>query len=169
MLPIKKIICPTDFSEPSFEAVKVAGELAAHFGSFLCLLHVVSVTPVLASPMLPTSFNINSYQKALEDDAREKLQKIREDLIPADLHTCSPRVVSGFAPDEIIRMAEQEEADVIVIATHGLTGWRHLIYGSVAERVVQLAPCAVLAIRPPNIKLQPDDIRQTVMETKKLE
>lgn len=169
MLPIKKIICPTDFSEPSLEAVKVAGELAAHFGSFLCLLHVVSVTPVLASPMIPTAFNINAYQKALEDDASAKLQKIREDLIPAALHTCSLRVMSGFAPDEIIRVAEQEQTDLIVIATHGLTGWRHLIYGSVAERVVQLAPCPVLAIRPPNVKLQPGDLRQTVVEAKKLE
>jgi nucleotide-binding universal stress UspA family protein len=168
MLPIKKIICPTDFSEPSFEAVKVAGELATHFGSFLCLLHVVSITPVLASPMMPTAFNVNAYQKALEDDAIDKLRKVREDLVPVELHTCSPRVVSGFAPDEIINMAVQEQADLIVIATHGLTGWRHLIYGSVAERVVQLAPCAVLAIRPPNIKLRPGDLKQAVTEVKKL-
>ena len=150
MLPIKKIVCPTDFSEPSFEAVKVANELAVHFGSFLCLLHVVSLTPILASPMVPTAFDISSYQKALEDDAREKLQKVREDLISKDLHTCRPMVVSGFAPDEIIRITQAEQADLIVIATHGLTGWRHLVYGSVAERVVQLAPCPVLAIRPPS-------------------
>ena len=123
MLPIKKIVCPTDFSEPSLEAVKVAGELADHFGSFLCLLHVVSLAPVMASPMIPTAFNVSSYQKALEDDAREKLQKIINDLIPATLHTCQPRVVNGYAPDEIIRMAEQEQADLIVIATHGRGMW----------------------------------------------
>lgn len=157
MLPIRKILCPTDFSEPSFEAVKVAGEFAVHFGSSLCLLHVVSLTPILAGPMAPTAFDMSAYQKALEDDAREKLQKVREDLIPKDLHSCRPMVVSGFAPDEIIRIARQEETDLIVIATHGLTGWRHLIYGSVAERVIQLAPCPVLAIRPPHLKLSPEE------------
>ena len=53
----------------------------------------------------------------------------------------------GDASREIVRIAREEEADVIVIATHGLTGWRHLVFGSVAEKVVRLAECPVLTIR----------------------
>jgi universal stress protein A len=151
MLPFKKIICPTDFSEPSLIAVRAAVELAEHFGAFLCLLHVVSLTPVMASPMIPATFDVGSYQKALEEDAAAKLRKIVADLVPATLRTCQPRVKSGYPPDEIIGLAEKEETDLIVLATHGLTGWRHILYGSVAERVVQFAPCPVLAIRPPRV------------------
>lgn len=148
MLPIKKILCPTDFSEPSYEAVRVANELAVHFSSWLCLLHVVSLTPILSTTVVPTAFDVNAYQKALEDSAREQLQKAVAQYISKELRNCRPVIVSGSAADEIIRIAEEEQADLIVIATHGLTGWRHLIYGSVTERVVQQAPCPVLAIRP---------------------
>ena len=56
-------------------------------------------------------------------------------------------VTHGYAAEEIIRAAEAEKADMIVIATHGGTGWQHLIFGSVAEKVVRLASCPVLTIR----------------------
>ncbi len=168
MLPIKKILCPTDFSEPSFEAVKVANEFAVHFGSWLCLLHVVSLTPIVSSPMAPAAFDISAYQKALEDNAREKLQTVMADLISKDLKTCQPLVVSGFAPDQILRVAAEENVDLLVIATHGLTGWRHLVYGSVAERVVQMAPCPVLAIRPPHLALSADERQKATSESKKV-
>jgi len=59
-------------------------------------------------------------------------------------------VVLGEAADEIVRMSEEQRVDLIVIATHGQTGWRHMVFGSVAEKVVRLAPCPVLTIRAPH-------------------
>ncbi|MFH1639113.1 MAG: universal stress protein [Chloroflexota bacterium] len=150
MLPIKKILCPTDFSDPSFEAIKVANELAVHFSSWLCLIHVVSLTPVLATTMVPSAFNVDAYQKALEESGKEQLNQVMEKYVSKEIKTSKPTIVSGVAADEIIRFAEAEQIDLIVIATHGLTGWRHFVYGSVAESVVQHAPCPVLAIRPPH-------------------
>ena len=55
----------------------------------------------------------------------------------------------GDAAAEINRMATAEKADLIVLATHGWTGWRHLVFGSVAEKVLREAPCAVLSVRTP--------------------
>jgi len=53
----------------------------------------------------------------------------------------------GDAAAEIGRLATEEKADLIVLATHGWTGWRHLVFGSVAERVLREAPCPVLSVR----------------------
>lgn len=146
MLPFKRILCPTDFSTPSHEAVKVANELASHFSSQLCLIHVVSLTPIVTSPMIPTTFDVAAYQSELEASARIQLKEVIEKYISKDLKTCVPLVTSGYAPDVIVSVAGERDSDLIVMATRGLTGLKHLILGSVAERVVRLAPCPVLVI-----------------------
>lgn len=70
MLPCKKILCPTDFSEPSYEAIKTAGELTFHFGSELCLLHVVSSVPVVPMGGGPTTFNVALCEQELEPSSK---------------------------------------------------------------------------------------------------
>lgn len=145
MLPIKTILCPTDFSEPSFDAVKTASELAIHFGSDLCLAYVVPTIP------LPTSdpaydFELPEYEKILHDDAVKKLRDLQGEVRSPKL---SVRTVVGHgqAADEIVIIAEKEKADLIVIATHGSTGLRHFVFGSVAEKVVRTSSCPVLTLR----------------------
>jgi nucleotide-binding universal stress UspA family protein len=69
--------------------------------------------------------------------------------VPKELHV-RQIVALGEAADEIIRISEETKADLVVIATHGQTGWRRLVFGSVAEKVVRLAPCPVLTIRAPH-------------------
>src|SRR5579862_5170582 len=145
MLPIKNILCPTDFSEPSLAAVKTAGELAEHFGSEICLVYVVPTIP------LPTSdpvydFELPEYEKILHDDAVRKLRDLREEAIKSGV-AARTIVGHGQAADEIVIIAEREKVDLIVIATHGSTGLRHFVFGSVAEKVVRVAPCAVLTLR----------------------
>jgi universal stress protein A len=71
-----------------------------------------------------------------------------EERIPKEI-VARPFIGHGDAGYEIVRIARDERADLIVIATHGLTGWRHLIFGSVAERVVRSAACPVLTVRAP--------------------
>jgi nucleotide-binding universal stress UspA family protein len=145
LLPIKTILCPTDFSEPSFDAVKTASELAIHFGSDLCLAYVVPTIP------LPTSdpaydFELPEYEKILHDDAVKKLRDLQGEVRSPKL---SVRTVVGHgqAADEIVIIAEKEKADLIVIATHGSTGLRHFVFGSVAEKVVRTSSCPVLTLR----------------------
>src|ERR1700758_5574427 len=120
MLPVKTILCPTDFSEPSLAAVRTAAELATHFGAELCLVHVVPTIP------LPTSdpaydFELPEYEKILHEDAVQKLRNLREDIMSAGL-TVRTVVGHGQAADEIVIIAEAQRADLIVSATHGSTG-----------------------------------------------
>lgn len=147
MIPFKKIVCPTDFSEPSYEGLKRAVELATHFGAELYLVHVVPVMPPLP-PDPNFAFEVPEYERALHADAERKLNEAKAEYIPPEV-TVHTIVRHGDVAGEIIRVAQDEQADLIVIATHGLTGWRHLVFGSVAERVVRLASCPVLTIHGP--------------------
>jgi nucleotide-binding universal stress UspA family protein len=145
MLPIKKILYPTDFSEASYEALRAANELALHFSAELCLVNVVS-PDVQTSPDLAGSGLVLREVEALDESS---LQKVVREMVPKELHA-RQIVAVGEAADEIIRISEEEKVDLIVIASHGQTGWRRLVFGSVAEKVVRLAPCPVLTIRAPH-------------------
>ncbi|MGQ9646882.1 MAG: universal stress protein [Thermodesulfobacteriota bacterium] len=145
MLPIKRILCPTDFSEPSYEAIKVAGELAFHFGSELCVLHVVSPVPPVPMGAEPSGFNVPLYEQQLETSSRKSLEEIIHQMEWRDLQV-RLSVLRGNAAEEIVRTSEEENVDLIVIATRGRTGLDRLIFGSVAEKVVRLAKCPVLTV-----------------------
>lgn len=151
MLPFKKIFCPTDFSDPSLEALAAAVEMASHFNSELYLLHVVAPVP---RPTWTTQFypapeayavEFADYEQSLRESAERKLTEILEKEAGSRLQTHA-LVGEGDAASEIVRLAEREQADLIMIATHGLTGWRHLIHGSVTERVLRLSTCPVLTV-----------------------
>ncbi len=148
MLPIRKILCPTDFSEPSYEGLRVADELALHFSAELCVVHVVPPVPVVAGPLGGTAFNVPAYQQELVASSKKSLDGVVEQRISKELPV-RPIVVQGNAADEIVRIADEEKAGLIVMATHGQTGWRHLVFGSVAERVVRVAACPVLTVQVP--------------------
>ena len=145
MFPIKTVLCPTDFSEPSHQALKIAGELASKVGAGVLLVHVVPVLPTL--PNDPNNvFNASEYERLLHQDADEKLAHLISETAQGGPQIRT-RVGHGDAASEIVRIAESEKADLIVIATHGTTGWRRFVFGSVAEKVVRLAKCPVLTIR----------------------
>ncbi len=145
MLAIKTILCPTDFSEPSREAMKIAVEFASHFGAKLCLVHVVPLIPIVLSDPNYV-LKVPDYERLLHTDAEEKLSRLTAEMTAegATVHTI---VGHGDAASEIVRIGEQQNVDMIVIATHGMTGWRRVVFGSVAERVVRLAKCLVLTTR----------------------
>lgn len=149
MLPFKKILYPTDFSEASYEALKAANELALHFSTELYLVHVLSLVPIAEASAYYPGATDSSVLEEMKTSAKNSLQEIVEQRVPKELHT-HQIVELGGAADEIIRIGEEEKVDLIVIATHGQTGWRHLVFGSVAEKVVRLAQCPVLTIRAPH-------------------
>lgn len=151
MLPPKLILSPVDFSSPSDEALKTAADLASQFGSQLCLLYVVPALPKLPSSV--SIFKEGEYENELHKEAEQRLSKLAKDLSQRGI---SAITVVGTANDvgmEVVRVAEHDSVDLIVIATHGMTGWHRLAFGSVAEKVVRLAPCPVLVLRAcPNEK-----------------
>jgi nucleotide-binding universal stress UspA family protein len=145
MLPPKVILSPMDFSTHSDEAASVAADLAARFGAGLCLVHVVPVIPKL--PASVSIFNEGEYEQELHKNAEEHLAQIAEDLSRKGVAVTSQVGTANEPGMEILRIAEHVHADLIVIATHGMTGWHSLAFGSVADKVVRLAACPVLVLR----------------------
>ena len=150
MLSPKVIVSPIDFSTHSDDALTTAADLASRFGSELCLGHVVPAIPDLPSP--ETIFVEGKFEQALHADAEKQLGQMAEEFARRGIAT---KCVLGTANDtgmEILRLAEENHADLIVIATHGMTGWRRIAFGSVAEAVVREATCPVLVlrVRPPS-------------------
>ena len=147
MLPFRKVLCPTDFSAPSEAAVSAALEVARHFHASLCLAHVVAGLPD-AAPDLNYTFRVPEYEAALKADASAKLSALASRLGGEGVQT-DYVVGHGNAGPEIVRIAHEWGADVIIIGTHGQTGLTHALFGSVAERVVRLAGCPVITVRQP--------------------
>jgi len=153
MLPVKNILCPTDFSDPSYEALKAADELAVHFGATLHIINVVPLVPIVEAPIgvESASFNVASYQQELEGQAQKSLKNLAEQKITRGVSAVT-EVLIGNAAGEVIRYAGEKGIDMIVIATHGLSGWRRFISGSTTEQIVRQAACPVLTIRRPGSK-----------------
>ena len=147
ILPIERILAPTDFSSISERTLGAAAELAEHFRAHLFLLHVVPPVPLLpGDPQDGMLMEIPSYQQALQESADGRLRELARKIVPKGVgYTVS--VCQGDPAREIVDSAERERIQLIVIATHGLTGWQHLVFGSVAEKVVRTSRCPVLTVR----------------------
>lgn len=144
MMPPKLILAPIDFSSHSLTALDVAVEMATRLGAELLLVHVVP-----AIPDLPAGVSIlkeGEYDEGLSKTAEEQLAELADALEPR----IKVRTEVGTGNDvgiELVRIAEHNHVDMIVIATHGKTGWREIAFGSVAEKVVKEAGCPVLLLR----------------------
>ena len=148
MFPLKRILCPVDFSGPSFEGLKAAGELARTYSAELILINVVQPVQAVAAPGVPASYSIKQYYEEMAAEARKSFEDVVENRVPKGL-TVRTKVLEGQPADVIVREAETEKADIIVTATHGWTGWRRFIFGSVAEKVVRMSSCPVLTVPGP--------------------
>lgn len=148
MLSIQKILCPTDFSEPSYRGVETANELASHFNAELILINVIPPPLPLGAPGVPASYKMEEYYRDMTEFAEESLEHLKQEKISDEVKVRTI-VEKGNVPDEIVKHADSEKTDIIVISTHGWSGWRHLIFGSVAEKVIRLARCRVLAVPQP--------------------
>jgi nucleotide-binding universal stress UspA family protein len=148
MIPLNRILATTDFSAESRKGIRTAFELAMHFGAALHLVHVVSPMPMIPGATAPTGFHVPSVLKELQDMARMSLENlVKEESLPgveAELKT-----LTGDPAIEIVRFADDIEADIIVMASHGQTGWKRFMSGSVTEKVVRYAATPVLAINGP--------------------
>lgn len=142
----RHILWPTDFSELSLRAAPYARAFCEAFGATLHVIHV-------ATPMLPDNV-ISPYLSGGEPlatiaDTLDEIKKSMRLLIKRRFPRLpvSLQVLAGSPWHEICQYADREEIDLIVLATHGATGLKHLVMGSVAEHVVQHAPCPVLTVK----------------------
>jgi nucleotide-binding universal stress UspA family protein len=151
-MEIRQILAPTDFSEYSKQAVTRAHELAQTFGARLLLLHVVEPPVYPAEVFLPSAVGTT-----LIDDLERQARLDLAHLLPKAKHAkveVMCLVAVGTPYYKIIEVAEAEKVDLIVMATHGRTGLGHLVMGSMAERVMRMAPCPLLTIRPTSAPTQ---------------
>ena len=146
MLTFKRILCPTDFSEASYEALAKAVGLAEQGRSEICLLHVEppleAVTPLAG--LAPYAENEVVRRAA----TIKNLCEVLEERVPASVRSHAV-LKQGDAAEQIVRTAREEGADIILLTTHGARDWQPGILGDVAEAVVRTASCPVLIINGP--------------------
>ena len=143
-IAIKKILAPTDFSLASQKALKYALRFAHDCDSELTLLHVLepAVSPAFADTTAGRAFS-----KAEIADAEESLRTLVKSVRGAGVARARSKIRTGVATHEIVEAAKELDVDLVVIATHGYTGWKHFAIGSTAARVARAAPCPVLVVR----------------------
>lgn len=141
MLPIRTILHPTDFSEHSAHAFRLASALARDYDARLVVLHVIPA-PVVAP-----------FEGPLPLPEGETGPKVRERLLQVAPHDPKVRmehiIAQGDPVKEIIHAAKENQCDLIFIGTHGRTGLSRVMLGSVAEQVLRQAPCPVLTVKLP--------------------
>jgi len=159
------ILVPVDFSSYSTAALHYAAGIASRFGSSIIVLHVIARdTATYAAhqrlghrdipPFGPLEAQISpevsdAFAEEVVVDLRERAYTALQAFLPAQCaaHAVELRVVVGQPFERILEMAVREKAALIVLGTHGRTGLAHAVMGSVAERVVRLAPCPVLTVK----------------------
>ncbi len=147
MKEFKKILFATDFSEISEYAFDYAVTLAGKFNSRLVIMHVINEPVDLRGFYVPhISFDTIEHEIALS--AEKMMDKFCSQKLKgyANYEKCT---VSGIPYEEIIKKADQDKVDLIIMGTHGRAGIDHFLFGSTAERVVRKAFCPVMTVRPP--------------------
>lgn len=152
MVPIRRILFPTDFSEHAEHAWLFALQFAQDFGAEVHVLHVVAPPPRLTEAY-SMNFDPEKFAAALTAEAQTSLDRLVEGAKPRNL-TFHKEVRMGVDFHEIIDYARKHQIDLIVMATHGRTGLAHALVGSVAEKVVRKAPCPVLTVKHPAMQFE---------------
>ncbi len=150
MITIERILCPIDFSEFSQHALDHAAAIARWYDATITVLHVVAVTPpsgAVRGPLFPPVVlapeDLEQFRVATEEFARAETGDVRIVAVARD----------GNPAAEIVRMAESMPANLIVLGTHGRSGFERLVLGSVTERILRKAVCPVLTVprRAPDV------------------
>jgi len=148
MIALTHILVATDFSEPSEAALLYGRQLARAHGATLHVLHIVgNVAGDMAAPV-GVGPNTDRLQREMEAEARRRVEGLLAEDVRGGL-TARVTVLTGPVAPAILLYADAEPIDLIILGTHGRTGFAHFFMGSVAQHVVRRAPCPVLTVRHP--------------------
>lgn len=137
----KKILFPTDFSHLSDAALHHASTLARETGAMLVIMHVEEP---------PIAYAGGEMYYGIPDPDQTEMQRMLSEVRPTDPGVpFEHHMVTGDPAHEIVKMAEHDHVDMIVMGTHGRTGFSRMLMGSVAEQVVRRAPCPVFTFKAP--------------------
>ena len=144
MPAFRNILVPVDFSDHASRALDMAIELAKQSNGRLHLVHSYPIPPVMLAPYdvsIPLDFE-RSVREAANKQLAAWVERVRKAGVPVESS------MTAEAPSSaIVQCAEKIGADLIVMGTRGLTGLKHVLLGSTAERTLRLAPCPVLTLR----------------------
>jgi nucleotide-binding universal stress UspA family protein len=146
MIEIKKILFPVDLTENSSKILPYVLSISEKYDSLIYLLHVVQDLNRWGKLYVPHP-SMDKFQEEAIEGAKKAMDKVCED----QLQSCpnfQKRVVSGDTVDEILKVIESEEIDLLIIGTHARKGLEHTIFGSVTEKVVKQSSVPVLVINP---------------------
>lgn len=139
---LKRILVPVDFSDASSNAVEYAHRVGELTKADLIFVNVIEPDGPMALEAVPPVCS-----EELKANAEENLQALVQTARSSGSRGAKSTIRSGMPAHEIVEAAKELDVDLIVIATHGYTGWKHLCIGSTAERVVRSAPCPVFVVR----------------------
>jgi nucleotide-binding universal stress UspA family protein len=147
MTQLKRILVPTDFSEDSERAAAYAVEFARRYD--VEEVHCVHVSDVPADLLATSSYYMTGPSEEFLAQVRTEGKKGLETFVAKNLSGVPVKTafLEGRPFVEIIRYAREQEIDLVVISTHGRTGLKHALFGSVAEKVIRKAPCPVLVVK----------------------
>jgi nucleotide-binding universal stress UspA family protein len=146
-MDIRTILLPTDFSDCGNYALAYAASLARKFSASIICVHVIEpIVPTVGYSGMTEPLPIADISEQLEDSAERELPKLAECEECSGL-TVEELIVHGEAASEIVRVAQERNVDLIVIASHGRTGLGRILFGSTAEAVVRHASCPVLVVK----------------------
>jgi nucleotide-binding universal stress UspA family protein len=149
-MKIHRLVFATDFSECSQDALTHARYLATELRAEVGLVHVFERPFFIetgVSHRLQLRHDVDQWIHEAKDEAKQQLDSLANELRTQGL-TVTVSMREGIPFVEILKAADELRADLVVVGTHGRTGLSHALIGSVAERVIERAPCAVLAVRP---------------------
>jgi nucleotide-binding universal stress UspA family protein len=139
-----KILLPIDFSPSSQAALEMAADLAQHFHAELYLVNVI---PMFPTTTLPDLIPETEFIKEARTFADLHLAKCHAALAARGIKSGSSVEVGNDIVGNIMEVVEREHIDMVVISTHGISGWHPLVFGSIAEKVVKLVQCPLLLLR----------------------
>ncbi len=158
-MQFKNILCATDFSDFSNRTVKYGIALANEFDSKLFVCHVID----LSSVAIYGEFQLDpvGLQDRIMNDATEQLQE----LIGGQQMDWEPLICVGHAADEISRIVEEQDMDLVISATRGRSGLKRLILGSVTERLMRTLSCPLLVVHSPDRAFAASDDQEVNMKS----
>lgn len=157
MKSFEKILVPVDFAPHSGEAVRVACDVASRYSASITLAHVHE--PV--DYALPEGYVLYTPEQLsrITAELETRLRATQRDVESLGISRVDRRLLQGAAAVELVELARTEGFDLIVMGTHGRTGLKHVLMGSVAERVLRTAPCPVLTVKVAEAREKKEPVR----------
>ncbi len=157
----RMILVPTDFSASADVALEAANEMAQFAGAAVYLLHVIPMLPIVGMTEYPgLLFPAREFFEDARRRARERLTASVARLDSVGVRAEFGVEIGNDVVGNIMMVLEREHADMLVLSTHGMSGWRPMVFGSIAEKIVKLVQCPLLLLHSQKESFTSKNIRE---------